>query len=101
MSVSYLKINTAALQSDANELNSLLQQVRSNLDNMYTSVNTLDGMWDGKANNAFNAQFADDHTRFSEICTAIEKLISDMQEAANKYNNCENEIYSTISSINI
>lgn len=101
MASSYFKVNTAALQSDAGELDDLLKQVRSNLDNMYTSVNALDGMWDGPANDSFNAQFQSDHTSFSDICTVIEKLISDMQEAAKKYNNCENEIYSTISSLNI
>ena len=101
MAMSYLRVNAAALDSDANELHDLLRQIKTNLEGMYSSVTALDGMWDGPANDAFNTQFLNDRENFRELCERIGNLFSDMSTAAKEYDSCENEVYSNISSLNI
>lgn len=101
MAGDYLRVNTAALTSDVNDLRELMAQIKNNLDRAYISVATLDGMWDGPANDTFNTQFSNDHQEFLSLCNGIDGLFLDMLDAAKKYDGCENEIYSTISSLNI
>lgn len=101
MDVNYLKVDTSTLKNDAAEIRRLTDNAVANLKKMYAGMTELDAMWDGLANQAFMAQFQADQQEFQNICDEIIRLSEDMNAASGKYNNCENQVYATVSSINI
>ena len=56
-------------------------------------------MWDGPANEAFQAQFNADHARMEELHSELRRLISCMEYARAQYDQCEDEVYQAIASI--
>lgn len=101
MAKQFIKINTDSLGADVNELRELISNSEANLEKMYESVTALDSMWDGPANESFVSQFNSDFTVFREIIALLRDLVDDMDDAKQKYNKCEDEVYSLISSMKI
>lgn len=96
------------IQIDTNRLNSTISDMDVNMNNMNTLINQiyseiaeLDGMWDGSANNAFNVQFQKDSEEFKRICNEISKFIDKMEFAKTEYNKCENKVDEIVRSIRI
>lgn len=99
--IAQIEIDTAALNRDTNSLNSTLGRIKSEITGMYEAVRTMDGMWDGPANEAFNTQFRVDHNNMNSICNAVQSLIRSMENASRKYVAGENQVNAVISSIRI
>lgn len=96
-----ISINTSILSSDIEVMQQQLNVVKSDLDKMYDAVRVLDSMWDGPANEAFNAQFQLDRNDMTALCDTIQKIINCMEYAKKEYNSCEADVSSIISSIAI
>ena len=96
-----ITINTSTLARDIELLQQQLNIVKSDLNKMYSAVRVLDSMWDGPANQAFNAQFNRDQSDMTELCNIILKIINCMEYAKKEYNSCEADVSSIIASIAI
>lgn len=97
----YINVNTDTLKKDSSDINTKVENLLSELQNIYTEVERLDAMWEGPANAAFTAQFAADHENFKTICEFIKNFSRDMNSAATEYDRCEAEINSAIKSIRV
>ena len=51
----------------------------------------MDVMWDGDANNAFNARFGEDRTKFNQLSTVMSEYATAMKTAASNYIAAEEE----------
>lgn len=58
---------------------------------IYKLAAEMDAMWDGDANNAFNARFDDDKTKFQRLSTVMSEYSSAIRTAAQNYMNGEAE----------
>ena len=96
-----ISINTSTLSQDIEKLQQQLNRIRNDLNKMYQAVHTLDTMWDGPANAAFNMQFNKDKNDMTELCNTVQKIIDCMEYAKKEYNFCEAEVGSIIDSISI
>ena len=97
----YIEVNMTALEQDTGELRGTLKLVRDDMDAMFDTVQELDAMWDGPANNEFNRQFANDNENAKGLCQTVESLINCMEYAKEQYNSCENQVNGIVSAINI
>ena len=96
-----ISINTSTLSGDIDKLQQQLNIIRNDLSKMYQAVHTLDTMWDGPANAAFNMQFNKDKNDMTELCNTVQRIIDCMEYAKKEYNSCEGEVSGIIDSIAI
>ena len=96
-----IAIDTSALATDIQDLQSQLDIIKKDMDKMFDAMNTLDIMWDGPANDAFRAQFSQDHTDMGELCETIQKIINCMTYAKDEYNACERDVNGIVASIKV
>ena len=94
-----IQVNTQSLGSDANTMNTALTAIRNSMKSVFEAVSELDRMWDGPANEAFNAEFKKDKETMDKQCTSVEKLIECMNSAKKDYEKCENQVQSAVSAI--
>lgn len=96
-----IAIDTGTLGRDIDALQTQLNVIRRDMQNMYQAVRVLDTMWDGPANAAFNEQFDKDHNDMSSLCDLVQKIIDCMTYAKGEYNACEHEVSAIIATINV
>lgn len=96
-----IEIDTVVLQSDIEAMQSQLNAIKSDMNKMYEAVQTLDRMWNGPANDAFNQQFLNDKADMEELCGTIQSVIQYMEYAKKEYNNCENQVNSIVLEIGV
>ena len=96
-----IAINTGTLSGDIDVLQTQLNVIRRDMQNMYQAVRTLDTMWDGPSNAAFNVQFDKDHNDMTALCSTVQKIIDCMTYAKGEYDTCEHEVSAIIAAINV
>lgn len=96
-----IEIITEKLKSDASDMQAQLARVKSDMNKMNNAIATLNGMWKGNAREAFNVQYASDYENMTEVCNIVEKIISGMNTAADKYSACDSQVKDIINSIKI
>lgn len=99
MAISKIKVNTQKLKNTADSVQEELNNIKKKLKEMQGDVATLNGMWEGDANEEFNKSFEDDIEDLEIICKNIQELIDYEVRAKNKYNNCEQKVSELINSI--
>lgn len=101
MAINEIEVNTSLMSADTEKLRTTVAQIQTNLGGMFESVNELDQMWDGPANEAFNRQFRMDHDTCRDLCKILLNLIESIEHARNEYDKCEAAIHSLINSIHL
>ncbi|BAL00625.1 hypothetical protein OBV_34260 [Oscillibacter valericigenes Sjm18-20] len=101
MSSSCIEIETECLQTDIVQMTEAVQDAKKKSEAMFTTIQELDTMWDGPANEIFRAQFLNDHTAMQELCGEVENLISCMEFAKKSYEQCEEEVYEKVLSLKL
>lgn len=94
-----LKVDTAALNSDANELMTEINAVLSQTAKMYDSVQTLNNMWKGKANDAFRAQFTKDYENTKAFLEDLRGFAQTLSDDSSAYTACEANVVSCVGKI--
>ena len=97
----YIEVNITALEQDTKELRETLKLVRDDMGAMFDTVQELDTMWDGPANEAFNRQFESDRQTLLELCKAVEDILGSMENAQGEYRKCEAGVREEIEKIRI
>lgn len=97
----YLEVNMSALEQDISDMKDCVAKIRNEMQKMFQSVNELDTMWEGVANEIFVKQFQQDERTLAEICTAVDKVVEQMEEANTDYRRCEDEVAQLVENIRI
>ena len=92
-----IRVNTDNMRSTAtvfqekiNDWNSLVQQ-------LWSLMEELDAMWDGDANEAFNALVTEDKPKFERLAQMMETYKTAIDTAASKYDSVEAEVKNIVS----
>ena len=92
-----IRVNTHNMRSTAtvfqekiNDWNSLVQQ-------LWSLMEELDAMWDGDANEAFNALVTEDKPKFERLAQMMETYKTAIDTAASKYDSGEAEVKNIVS----
>ena len=92
-----IRVNTDNMRSTAtvfqekiNDWNSLVQQ-------LWSLMEELDAMWDGNANEAFNALVTEDKPKFERLAQMMETYKTAIDTAASKYDSGEAEVKNIVS----
>lgn len=92
-----IRVNTDNMRSTAtvfqekiNDWNSLVQQ-------LWSLMEELDAMWDGDANEAFNALVTEDKPKFERLAQMMKTYKTAIDTAASKYDSGEAEVKNIVS----
>lgn len=94
--VSNIEINTDALSRDTGEIQTQINNIRSEMQGMFEAVQELNSMWKGEANSAFNVQFAKDYEIMGEMLQCLDKYAEALQYAQKEYCICESNVLQAI-----
>lgn len=101
MAIDHIEIETSSLSSDIKSMTEKTNNVENQINEMFDSMAELDTMWDGSANEAFRNQFQIDYQTMKELIKEVRYLISCMEYAKKRYEECEDDTYALISSIRL
>ena len=94
-----LKVNTDALNSDSNELLTEVNSILSLTSKMYDSVQELNSMWKGKANEAFREQFTKDYEKTKQFLESLRRFSQTLKDDSTAYVTCEANVSSYVGRI--
>lgn len=87
--MSGVMINTAQLRSKADELNAQNVQLKSQIQLLDETEQSLSMMWEGDANTAFHNAFQSDKVQFENFYNAINRYIEALRNTAQRYDEAE------------
>lgn len=97
----YIEIDTLALNRDKQTIQSELDRVQTEINQLKERMVSLGTMWEGPAHNAFMAQFNTDYEFIQEFGNEIGTYIETMGYAQREYQKCESTVSQVIDSIRI
>lgn len=83
-------VTASVIESQANELESMNNQFKSQVGNLESQEASLNGMWEGEANEAFHRAFINDKTQMDNFYNLMNQYINALRNIASKYRNAEN-----------
>ncbi|MDO5131597.1 MAG: WXG100 family type VII secretion target [Eubacteriales bacterium] len=83
------KVNPAQLLQQAEELRSLNDRFKTEVQAMTEKEEALSGMWEGEARNAFHNAYASDAQQFQAFYNSINRFIQALSEDAQTYQKAE------------
>lgn len=101
MGIDKIAVDTTLLKSDVDSMQEELHGIRTELDLVYSSMQELDRMWEGAANESFMQQFGQDHEDMVKVCGIIQSMIDFMGEAKQEYESAEREVSMLVSAVRI
>lgn len=97
----YIKINTEILRNDSNTIEELVVSAEKQLQDVFLETETLEGMWEGPAKEAFVSQLALDYETFKNVCDYVKAFAADLEKAAAEYERCESGVKEAINAIKV
>lgn len=85
----YLKTDAYRLKNSSDNLQSLINQLISNIDEIYNDVNSLNGMWTGNANSAFTKSFSLEYSDIKEYLKRLNDFAVRIYDDGVAYERCE------------
>lgn len=86
-----IRVTAAQLKNAATELRAKNVRFKSEVENMEATENSLNGMWEGEAKNAFHTAFTTDKGKMDVFSQEIEKYAQALETIAQKYEEAENQ----------
>ncbi|MCI8521618.1 MAG: WXG100 family type VII secretion target [Lachnospiraceae bacterium] len=90
-----IQVSAAELKAKAGELRNLNSQFKTQVGNLESQEQTLIGMWEGEARDAFNTAFNNDKTQMDNFYNLIEQYCAALENIASKYELAESQNVST------
>ncbi len=84
-----IRVTAQNLRSKAEELKNLNSQFRNTATQLEESEETLHGMWEGEAHDAFHNAFHRDRTQMDNFWRAIEEYVQRLVATAARYEQTE------------
>ena len=85
-----IRVTASQVRNSAESLRVLNQQFNSQVQNLQAAEESLNGMWDGQANDAFHAAFLSDKEYMTQFYNLINKYCEALDSIATEYENAEN-----------
>lgn len=98
---SKIKVNTGSLDQTCKEIESRLNLMKKNMEQIEQDMNILNSMWTGEAHTTFTKAVSDDIQRFLTECDGVQEIVRYENNAVSEYNKCEQQIGELISQIRI
>lgn len=93
--------DTGALSSDIRTIRSGLEQARSHLRQLDASMESLNSMWSGPANQTMRQRFQSDRESITKLCVMLEMMVENLTTSRKSYDNCESNVSGIVSGIHI
>lgn len=87
-----IKVTTEGMRNAASEFNAKMGEWEGMVNQIWSLLADLDAMWDGDANDAFNALIDEDKPKFEKLYMMMETYKDAIATAAQKYEEGEEEI---------
>ena len=84
------KVTPKQMRNVANELETLNNRFKSEVDKLRSDNETLGRQWEGDARNKFNEEFLKDADKFNKFYEGIQKFIQQLRHNADEYDKVEN-----------
>lgn len=84
-----ITVTTTELKSKAETLRTKNSSLKTQISNLQQQESSLNGMWDGEANEAFHTAFTNDVTQMNNFVDAIEKYAAALDAIAAQYDKTE------------
>lgn len=94
-----IKINTARLATDADQIQTCITNMTTEIQNMTDTVTQLETMWSGPGCKAFHKAFYDDIKAVKTIIDNLKKILDYDREAKQQYERCERKVSGMIEDI--
>lgn len=101
MAVSKIKINTASLKRDTDNIKKVLSDIEKKALKMQIDVVLMNKMWEGEANMAFNKVFLDDITALRNVVKEVQSIVDYEENAKKEYDSCETRVSELVDSISV
>lgn len=96
-----IEMDTSVLYRDIEELEDRAADLENLVKNIFNSMEELDRMWDGPANDEFSRQFQKDYQFCEGMCKILRQWIQSLKYAGQEYDNCEYSVSSVIRSVDV
>lgn len=80
-----IRVTASQVRNSAESLRGLNQQFNSQVQNLQAAEESLNGMWDGQANDAFHAAFLSDKEYMTQFYNLINKYCEALDSIATEY----------------
>ena len=90
------RADTQEMRKTANVVEQLASDYTRQVDALYAAGEELDSMWDGDANDSFNAQMGQDKPRFDALNAVIGRYVQALRDNAEAYDKAEAESQQTL-----
>ena len=90
-------VDTEAMRRTAGEFEQEIGYWHDLVDQIWRAMTDLDAMWDGDANEAFNALVTEDKPKFERLAQMMETYKTAIDTAASKYDSGEAEVKNIVS----
>ena len=95
------EVETGQVNSMVQSFKESLAQISANRQRMYNAMETLDGMWQGQAHDAFAVQYRSDNEEVVALLKDLEQVAENIAKARQDYDTCEQQVKETIDAIEI
>ena len=92
-----IRVNTDNMRSTATVFQEKINDWHSLVQQLWSLMEELDAMWDGDANEAFNALVTEDKPKFERLAQMMETYKTAIDTAASKYDSGEAEVKNIVS----
>lgn len=96
-----IRVNTNSLDQTRSEIQSRLDKIQKDIEQISANMATLSSMWEGDAHTAFHGAVTDDIQFLTEACNGIKGIVNFEDNAVSEYNKCERQVADIISQIRI
>ncbi|MGL5436036.1 MAG: WXG100 family type VII secretion target [Lachnospiraceae bacterium] len=84
-----IRVTASQVKVTANQLRDFNGQFNTQVARLQSSEESLNGMWDGQANDAFHAAFNSDKEYMTQFYNLINKYCEALDQIAQEYDNAE------------
>lgn len=92
-----MEITPSMMISIANDIKGKMEEWNACVQQIYTLHAEMDAMWEGAANDAFNAMFAEDKQKFTKLYQMMNEYQSAIITIANEYKSADQTAKETVS----
>lgn len=92
-----ITVTPKQVEEKAKELKKYNSNLKTKIEELVTQEKSLNGMWDGEANDAFHKSFNSDITQLNNFYNAIENYVTKLNEIVDAYEKAERKNKNTAS----
>ena len=99
MPIEHIKTNTARMSKDLEQMHSIIEKMKGDLNSLIQSSTELDEMWDGPSSEAFKAVFQQDINALSSVLKNLESIYNYTSNAKTEYERCDEAVKNALEAI--